>query len=112
MTDQEQMISNNANHIESLKEEVESNAALLREVQATAERQNRKIEDQENMIMLQNKKIETMKILLFPMDMVFGPLGDVTVLVRKKVGNLVDFFDNSWTEYKEGFAANGERDSF
>ena len=42
MTDQEQMISNNTNQIESLKEEVKSNAAFLREVQATIERQNRR----------------------------------------------------------------------
>ena len=34
------------------------------------------------------------------------------LVVRKNVGNPVDFFDKSWTEYKEGFAANGERDSF
>ena len=111
MTDQEQKISNNTDRIESLKEKVESNAALLREVQAIVERQNRKIKDQENTIMLQDKEIETMKILLFPMDMVNGTPGDVTVLVRKNVGNPVDFFDKSWTEYKEGFAANGERDS-
>ena len=48
-----------------------------------------------------------MKILLFPMDMVFGTLGDVTVLVRKNVGNPVDFFHKTWSEYKDGFSANG-----
>ena len=31
----------------------------------------------------------------------------VDILVRRKVGNPEDFFDKTWDEYKEGFAANG-----
>ena len=30
------------------------------------------------------------------------------MLVRKKVGNPVGFFDKTFDEYKEGFSANGE----
>ena len=78
MTDQEQMISNNTNHIDSLKEEVKSNANIIREkvaeqggkledafevfkreVQAMVEKQNRKIKDQENMIETLKKKLQT-----------------------------------------------------
>ena len=31
----------------------------------------------------------------------------VDILVRKEVGNPEDFFDKTWDEYKDGFAANG-----
>ena len=30
------------------------------------------------------------------------------MLRRKEVGNPVDFFDKTFEEYQEGFAANGE----
>ena len=78
MTDQEQMISNNTDNIDSLKEEVKSNANIIREkvaeqggkledafevfkreVQAMVEKQNRKIKDQENMIETLKKKLQT-----------------------------------------------------
>ena len=32
----------------------------------------------------------------------------VVMLVRKQVGNPSDFFDKSFSEYQEGFSANGE----
>ena len=32
---------------------------------------------------------------------------EVAILVRKKVGNPVDFFDKTFDKYKEGFSANG-----
>ena len=36
-----------------------------------------------------------------------SPGGEIAMLVRKKVGNPVDFFDKTFDEYKEGFSANG-----
>merc|ERR1719391_1537642 len=36
------------------------------------------------------------------------PPGPVKVLVRKEVGNPVDYFDKTFAEYQEGFSANGE----
>jgi len=112
MTDQERMISNNTDHIESLKEEVESDAALLREVQAIVERQNRKIEDQENKIeelylMTRLRKSSLSYKLKKLQKQMFG-VGAVKILVRKNVGNPVDFFHKTWSEYKSGFSANGE----
>ena len=75
------MISNYTDHIDSLKEEVKSNANVIREkvvekaeqggkledafevfkreVQAIVEKQNRKIKDQENMIETLKKKLQT-----------------------------------------------------
>ena len=32
----------------------------------------------------------------------------VVMLARKQVGNPSDFFDKSFSEYQEGFSANGE----
>jgi len=34
--------------------------------------------------------------------------GEIAILVRKKVGNPVDFFDKNFDEYLEGFSAKGE----
>ena len=76
------MISNNTDQIDSLKEEVKSNANVIREkvlekvaeqggkledafevfkreLQAMVEKQNRKIKDQENMIETLKKKLQT-----------------------------------------------------
>ena len=116
MTDQERMISNNTDHIESLKEDVESDAALLREVQAIVERQSRKIEDQENKIEALYDMIEvyahkfqhefSRKVIKLQRQ-IFG-VGAVKILVRKNVGNPADFFHKNWSEYKDGFSANGE----
>ena len=150
------MISNYTDHIDSLKEEVKSNANVIREkvvekaeqggkledafevfkreVQAIVEKQNRKIKDQENMIETLNKKLETQEDTIVklekqcckenigiggqtstslvtttpPSTTSLDTLADVKVLVRKNVGNPVDFFDKSWSEYKNGFSANGE----
>ena len=33
--------------------------------------------------------------------------GEIAILVRKKVGNPVDFFDKTFDEYEEGFSAKG-----
>ena len=33
--------------------------------------------------------------------------GQVLVLVRKEVGNPVDYFEKTFAEYKEGFSSNG-----
>jgi len=159
LTDQEQMISNNTDHIVALKEEVKSNANIIREkvlekvaehgrkledafevfkreVQAIVEKQNRKIEDQENMIETLKKKLQTEEdtnvklqsqisnesigvvgqastspattTTTPPSTTSLGSLADVKVLVRKNVGNPADFFHKSWSEYKDGFSANGE----
>ena len=159
MTDQEQMISNNTDHIDSLKEELKSNANVIgetvlekvaeqggkledafevfkREVKAIVEKQNRKIEDQENMIETLKKKLQTQEDTIVklqsqisnenigimgqastspatttttpPSTTSLGTLADVKVLVRKNVGNPADFFHKSWSEYKDGFSANGE----
>ena len=35
-----------------------------------------------------------------------GP--DVVMLNRKEVGNLVDYFDKTFAEYKEGFESKGK----
>jgi len=37
-----------------------------------------------------------------------GPGEEIAILVRKEVGNPVDFFQKTFDEYKEGFSANGE----
>ena len=159
MTDQEQMISNNTNHINSLKKEVKSNANIIREkvlekvaeqggkledafevfkreVQAIVEKQNSKIKDQENMIETLKKKLQTQEDTIVKMQRqisnenigIMGQAstspatttttppsttsmdtpGDVKVLVRKNVGNPVDFFHKTWSEYKDGFSARGE----
>ena len=153
------MISNYTNHIDSLKEEVKSNANIIREkvlekvaeqggkledafevfkreVQAIVEKQNRKIKDQENMIETLKKKLQTQEDTIVklqsqisnenigimgqastspatttttpPSTTSLGTLADVKVLVRKNVGNPADFFHKSWSEYKDGFSANGE----
>ena len=110
------MISNNTDHIESLKEEVESNAALLREVQAIVERQNRKIKDQENKIDALYDMIEAhanifqheFKVKVTKLQRQIFGVGAVKILVRKNVGNPVDFFHKTWSEYKDGFHASGE----
>ena len=153
------MISNYTNHIDSLKEEVKSNANIIREkvlekvaehggkledafevfkqeVQAMVEKQNGKIKDQENMIETLKKKLQTQEDTIVklqseiskenigimgqastspatttttpPSTTSLGTLADVKVLVRKNVGNPVDFFHKSWSEYKDGFSANGE----
>ena len=36
-----------------------------------------------------------------------SPPGEVLVLVRKEVGNPVDYFEKTFAEYKEGFSSNG-----
>ena len=159
MTDQEQMISNNTDHIDSLKEEIKSNANIIgekvlekvaeqggkledafevfkRELQAMVEKQNRKIEDQENMIETLKKKLQTQEDTIVKLQSQIsnenigivgqqastspstttttplsttslGTLAEVKVLVRKNVGNPVDFFHKTWSEYKDGFSANG-----
>ena len=167
MTDQEQMIANNTDHIDSLKEEVKSNSNIIREkvlekvaehggrledafevfkreVQAIVEKQNSKIKDQENMIEILKKKLQTQEDTIVKLQSPIsnenigimgqastspatttttppstttttplsttslGSLADVKVLARKNVGNPADFFDKSWSEYKDGFSANGE----
>jgi len=35
-------------------------------------------------------------------------LGQVAILVRKRVGNPVDYFDKTFDEYEEGFESKGE----
>ena len=34
-------------------------------------------------------------------------LGALSMMVRKQAGNPADYFDKTFAEYKEGFAANG-----
>ena len=153
------MISNNTDHIDSLKEELKSNANVIgetvlekvaeqggkledafevfkREVQAMVEKQNRKIKDQENMIETLKKKLQTEEDTIVklqsqiskenigimgqastspvtttttpPSTTSLGTPSDVKVLVRKNVGNPADFFHKTWSEYKDGFSANGE----
>ena len=153
------MISNNTDHIDSLKEELKSNANVIgetvlekvaeqggkledafevfkREVKAIVEKQNRKIEDQENMIETLKKKLQTQEDTIVklqsqiskenigimgqastspvtttttpPSTTSLGMPSDVKVLVRKNVGNPADFFHKTWSEYKDGFSANGE----
>ena len=36
-----------------------------------------------------------------------SPGGEIAILVRKEVGNPVDFFDKTFDEYKKGFSAKG-----
>ena len=82
------MISNNTDYIDSLKEEVKSNVNITeekvvekvaeqggkledafevfkQEVQAMVEKQNRKIKDQENMIEILKKKLQTQEDTIF-----------------------------------------------
>ena len=154
------MISNNTDQIDSLKEEVKSNAIVIREkvlekveeqggkledafevftreLQAMVEKQNRKIEYQENMIETLKKKLQAQEDTIAklqseiskenigimgqqastspatttttpPSTTSLGTPGELKVLVRKNVGNPADFFDKTWSEYKDGFSANGE----
>ena len=153
------MISNNTDHIDSLKEEIKSNANIIgekvlekvaeqggkledafevfkRELQAMVEKQNRKIEDQENMIETLKKKLQTQEDTIVklqsqisnenirivgqgstspatttttpPSTTILDTPGEIKILVRKNVGNPADFFHKTWSEYKDGFYASGE----
>ena len=107
-----------------------------RKVEAIVKKQNRKINDQAIMIETLNKKLQAQEDTIVklqsqisnenigimgqastspatttttpPSTTSLGTLANVKVLVRKNVGNPVDFFHKTWSEYKEGFSANGE----
>merc|ERR1719295_2195390 len=53
-------------------------------------------------------KMKLLLILILTSATTPLPPGSVRVLVRKEVGNPIDYFDKTFAEYQEGFSANGE----
>merc|ERR1719391_1819848 len=53
-------------------------------------------------------KMKSLLILVLTSATTPLPPGSVRVLVRKEVGNPLDYFDKTFAEYQEGFSANGE----
>merc|ERR1719295_914056 len=53
-------------------------------------------------------KMKLLLILILTSAATPLPPGSVRVLVRKEVGNPVNYFDKTFAEYQEGFSANGE----